>query len=78
MFLDFICGFCMDRDIKAGEVVVSEQAVAFVPRTQDRTAVCHQCCQDLGQSTPSVECSNCKHVVFCKVFPITLIFLGLV
>jgi SET and MYND domain-containing protein len=55
------------RAIKAGEVVIAEQAVAFVPRSQDHTAVCHACCKDLGHNSVSFECPVCKHVVYCQV-----------
>lgn len=54
------------RDIKAGEAVVVEEAVAFIPRSQDRTLVCHQCCRDLHQDGRSVECPGCKHAVYCQ------------
>jgi predicted RNA-binding Zn-ribbon protein involved in translation (DUF1610 family) len=54
------------RAIKAGEVVIAEQAVAFVPRSQDHTAVCHACCKDLGHNSVSFECPVCKHVVYCQ------------
>ncbi|KAG0622645.1 hypothetical protein M758_3G113400 [Ceratodon purpureus] len=54
------------RDIKAGEAVVVEQAVAFVPRSQDRTSVCHECCRDLHRDVRSVECSRCKYAVYCQ------------
>ncbi|CAM6085699.1 unnamed protein product [Calypogeia fissa] len=53
------------RSIKAGEVVVAEQAVAFVPRSQSRQMVCHECCGQV-YLTEMFECPGCKYSVFCK------------
>ncbi|KAJ7542751.1 hypothetical protein O6H91_09G010100 [Diphasiastrum complanatum] len=53
------------RLIKAGEVIVAEQAVAFVTLSSYRTALCHACCQDLVEGSPRYECSLCSYAVYC-------------
>lgn len=54
------------RVIKAGELVISEQALVFVPRSNYRTSACHICCKDLSESSPGVQCASCKYSEFCK------------
>lgn len=54
------------REIKAGELVISEQALAFVLRSTYRTAACHACCKDLSETSPGVQCDKCKYTMFCE------------
>ncbi|KAL2643571.1 hypothetical protein R1flu_011158 [Riccia fluitans] len=54
------------RDIKAGEIVVAEHCVIFIPRSQDRTEVCHSCCCDISPPAQSFECPSCRYAVYCK------------
>ncbi|EFJ31966.1 hypothetical protein SELMODRAFT_439878 [Selaginella moellendorffii] len=54
------------RAIKAGEVVVAEQAIAFVPRGQYRKAICHVCGVNVAENGPKFECSACNYTIFCE------------
>uniref|UniRef100_A0A0D6R766 SET domain-containing protein n=1 Tax=Araucaria cunninghamii TaxID=56994 RepID=A0A0D6R766_ARACU len=54
------------RNIKAGEVVVAERAVAFMPRAQYITSVCHSCCCTFTEDCASVKCSSCQNVFHCE------------
>ncbi|XP_059065541.1 histone-lysine N-methyltransferase ASHR1 isoform X2 [Cryptomeria japonica] len=53
-------------NIKAGEVVVAERAVAFMPRAHYHSAICHSCCCDFVKNSDGVKCSSCQNVVHCK------------
>ncbi|KAI5062076.1 hypothetical protein GOP47_0022615 [Adiantum capillus-veneris] len=54
------------RDIKAGELIVSEQALAFVLRSSYRTAACHNCCKDFTEASTGIQCQQCNHSFFCE------------
>ncbi|KAL3696784.1 hypothetical protein R1sor_010860 [Riccia sorocarpa] len=54
------------RDIKAGEIVVAEHCVIFIPRSRDRAEVCHSCCCDIAPPAQSFECPGCRYAVYCK------------
>ncbi|KAH9316173.1 hypothetical protein KI387_024800, partial [Taxus chinensis] len=54
------------RNIKAGEVVVAERAVAFLPRAQYHSAVCHFCCCNFTENSSGIKCSSCQNVFHCK------------
>ncbi|KAH7294566.1 hypothetical protein KP509_27G007700 [Ceratopteris richardii] len=54
------------RDIKAGEVIVSECALAFVLRSSFRTIACHNCCKDFSKESTSIQCRVCNYSLFCQ------------
>eukprot|EP00250_Pteridium_aquilinum_P002084 c12288_g1_i1 orf=48-1733(+) len=54
------------RDIKAGELIIAEQALAFVLRSTYRTAACHACCRDLSETSPGIQCQDCNYALFCE------------
>jgi len=58
-----------DRDIKAGEVVLSEPAYAWIPNDSFIKKVCHQCFKVFTKTFPvggGIKCNKCQQVIYCS------------
>eukprot|EP00271_Cylindrocystis_brebissonii_P004270 TRINITY_DN15910_c0_g1_i1.p1 TRINITY_DN15910_c0_g1~~TRINITY_DN15910_c0_g1_i1.p1 ORF type:complete len:702 (-),score=142.92 TRINITY_DN15910_c0_g1_i1:735-2768(-) len=54
------------RALKAGEVVVAEAALAFIPREEYAAVVCHACCRFFEEEDRRTPCLQCNFAVYCK------------
>lgn len=55
------------QQLKCGDLVLTEAAIASVPQQQYQSAVCHRCYCQLGASTQHLQCTDCASSVWCSV-----------